>query len=125
MSGKPTLVETRLTLKPETDNKLRWSGDVLNVAFKLYVPKATFRGQIPEVLLVSVVVEPALLADGSRRQDDNSLFEVVRKVEEHTETVRYCPTGAPDRWLIGEPYIPKTLLSEQYPERVGLRVRWE
>jgi hypothetical protein len=49
---------------------------------------------------------------------------VVKRVSEHTETIRYAPIGDPTYWEIGEPYIPRSLIPSE-PELIEIEVRWD
>lgn len=116
--------EHRLSLESETDNKLRWNGDVSGVAFKLYVPKSVVPDALPREIHVSVESGQAVREPNYARRDARGLRATVELVSEHTETIRYRRVGDAKEWIIGEPYIPKSLLPAPWPEKVGLVVRW-
>jgi hypothetical protein len=116
-----------------TERKLRWQADVDGVKFYLYISQARVPAPRPLCIRVELyrVVERAPKRRSQRRKlaDSSGLRQpisaVVVKVEEHTETVRYWPMGAPDEWEIGEPYIPYGLLEPRIPERLRLDVHWD
>jgi len=56
---------------------------------------------------------------------DDSIVATVQIVDSHTETVRYRPVGDSADWELGEPYIPKSLLSVPPPEFIRIEVRWD
>ncbi len=115
-----------LQLDHETPRKLRWKGDVQGVAFELYVPKEVVPQPTPQWIRVNVVQDPASLGRGFQRRNENGIWALVERVadEQHTDTVRYCPVGESEDWIIGEPYIPKVLLTEPWPDQVGIVVTW-
>ena len=112
----------------ETENKLRWWADVEGVAFKLYIPKRRVPKPWPLRVHVTVSEHPAdrdkAIAAGAGNLEE-PIVCVVRKVAEHTETVRYCPLGDPRAWDLGEPYIPLALLPANPPRLLHLEVRWD
>src|SRR6266542_2964848 len=98
----------------QTDNKLRWEADVDGVNFKLYIPKSRVPEPWPRRILVRVCDVDQQSGNEAVQADDPSLERAitatVRRVRDHTDTVRFDPDGDPDDWKIGSPYIPKTLL---------------
>ena len=116
----------------ETDNKLRWCADVEGVSFKLYIPK--WRVPRPWPLGLEVVLEeqqgddfatgPSVLRSESPDLE-RPIIATLEKVQEHTETVRYRPIGSPDRWELGEPYVPYALLPTSPPRYLRVMVRWD
>jgi len=54
------------------------------------------------------------------------IYELVKKTEEKTETMRYTPTISRNDWELGEPYIPFELLKEfQEDDELAIQIRWE
>jgi hypothetical protein len=43
---------------------------------------------------------------------------------EHTETIRYNAHRRDEKLKFGDPYIPKSVLGDHYPERLLFLVRW-
>jgi len=80
----------------ETENKLRWSGDVEGVAFKLYIPKTRVPKPWPRRVHVTVseqLSQPEEAVASGGGDAEQPIVCVVKKVVEHTETVRYCPSA--------------------------------
>lgn len=110
-----------------TLNKIRWTVKVEGVSFHLYIPKRRVPQKIPKGLLV-VVDEtiPRRVTQTGFLHTDYPIKVVVELKEIKTKTVRYRPPGDnSNNWEIGEPYIPKDLLSEPYPSRLYIEVRWD
>ncbi len=111
-----------------TENKLRWSMDVGGVSFKLYIPKDRVPKPWPRHIIVSVFEhlaehqKPGILEEKSL---EKPIVCLVKKVSEHTETVRYCPIGEPETWELGEPYIPYNLLPANVPDQLVVEVKWD
>ena len=116
--------EYDLFLDSETDNKLRWNGDVDGVAFKLYQPKHMVPDPVPQRIRVAVDEGAPSASRGFPSRDATGLKAIVEFVSQQTQTVRYRPVGHSRDWIIGEPYIPCSLLPTANPQRVGLIVRW-
>jgi hypothetical protein len=55
---------------------------------------------------------------------DRPIIAAVEFDRIHTQTVRYQPTGDPERWEIGQPYVPISVLLFPYPRRLILLVTW-
>jgi len=55
---------------------------------------------------------------------DRPIIACVEIDRIHTQTVRYTPTGDPERQEIGQPYVPISILPFDYPRRLILRVTW-
>jgi hypothetical protein len=119
----------------ETDNKLRWQSMVEGVSFKLYIPKWRVPRPWPVRIIVSVTNIPKDegSAGGHRSPDSHErvtsleqpIIATLRKVREHTQTVRFAPQGDPDSWEIGEPYIPHSLLPDTSSDAIQIEVRWD
>lgn len=115
----------------ETDNKLRWWADVDGISFKLYIPK--WRVPVPWPVRLEVVVDQQASSTSSvpkapragSSELEHSIIATLEKVQEHTETVRYRPSGDPESWELGEPYVPYTILPTPSPERLRIEVRWD
>ena len=102
-----------------TDNKRRWAARIGGTEFKLYIPEASVPDPAPRVLRVAL----------SRTAFTNDSFlprltAALEFVEEHTETVQYKPTGDPKTWRIGQPYIPKALLVQPWPDLMLIGITW-
>lgn len=104
----------------DTGNKFRWIADVDGVLFKLYIPQLSLPDPHPRLIFVSVESDPRQAAGVKA-----NLKAVVEFVEEHTQTVHYAPVGDPETWQIGEPYIPKAVLSRPWPQQLHVAVSWE
>jgi hypothetical protein len=116
-----------------TDNKLRWQADVEGVNFKLYIPKWRVPRPWPIRILVRVIEMPSVTAqfqDFAPTVDSFDSLErpiraIVEKIQEHTQTMRFAPTGDPKDWEIGEPYIPYSLLTNSSVQTVRIEVVWD
>ncbi|MBA4399132.1 MAG: hypothetical protein C0396_04595 [Anaerolinea sp.] len=110
-----------------TQNKIRWTVDVDGAPFHLYIPKWRVPKKIPMGL--DVVVDENVKNKQISIETtplDYPIKVIVQKHSTHTRTIRYRPSGEnPNQWEIGEPYIPKDILTEPYPEKVYLEVRWD
>jgi hypothetical protein len=103
----------------ETPNKHRWTCHVGGVEFKLYLPQTVIPDPQPRKLNVTLCDSST---DFARLKAN--LKSEIELAEVKTETIRYHPVGPPDTWVIGEPYIPKTVLPEPWPRRLWLAVSW-
>lgn len=113
----------------ETDNKLRWHADIDGVDFKVYVPKWRVPVPWPQRILVRIEETTSqnerLVPSGNAKVEALPIFVLVEKNVEHTTTVRYTPSGDPEGWELGEPYIPYPLLPSPPPQRLGIEVEWD
>lgn len=130
-----SLIEmTKFESSKETDNKLRWDSDILGAIFSLYIPK----WRVPEPWPSKIWVRVDLCRNNAKDEANLSVSELKRdsalkyepiianviKVEEHTQTIRYCPLGNKDSWEIGEPYIPISMTSNK-AEKLRLVIFWD
>lgn len=128
------MIEMLLESTKETDKKLRWGRETDDgVVFSLYIPK----WRVPEPWPQRIYVKIELIGNAKslKPRYTKEHFEehpslktrpivgVVRRVEEHTETLRYRPIGD-DEWEIGEPYIPYSLTCDS-AEYLKLTVDWD
>ena len=116
----------------ETDNKLRWQVYVEGVNFKLYVPKWRVPRPWPTRIIVRVSDIPASgeaehqpATSGNSASLERPIAAIVKKVREHTQTVRFAPQGDPNNWEIGEPYVPYSLLPSPSVQALRIEVRWD
>ena len=116
----------------ETDNKLRWAADVEGVKFQLYIPKWRVPRPWPNRILVRIIDVPAGVetqhppaTSASSASVERPIFQIVEKVREHTQTVRFAPLGDFNEWQIGEPYIPYSLLPSPSAQAVQIEVEWD
>ncbi len=58
------------------------------------------------------------------QHSDRPIIAAVEFDGIHTQTVRYTPIGDPERWEVGQPYVPISVLPFDYPRRLILRVTW-
>lgn len=112
----------------ETPNTLRWTAVVKNGdKFELYIPK--WRVPVPWPAQLVVIVDeniPVPQVALTSTSEIDPIKVVVKKVSEHGRTVRYQPLGKDKKkWEIGEPYIPKFILSPQFPDLVYLEIFWD
>jgi len=118
----------------ETDNKLRWDSDIKGTKFSLYIPKWRVPKPWPAKIWVKVIPRRGegddqanlSLADVTKDSalTNEPIIVTVIKCKEHTETIRYSPSGNPSTWEIGEPYIPHPLTFDE-AERLRLIVLWD
>lgn len=114
----------------ETENKLRWATWVEqdSTAFELYIPKI----QVPEPWPGRVWTSLSALAGGSasrlsippRSSRLEPIDTIVEFVSVHTRTHRYAPLGDPKGWLVGEPYIPMSLIPRN-GQYLLIHVEWD
>jgi hypothetical protein len=119
----------------ETENKLRWDADIDKVRFSLYIPKWRVPEPWPEVILVGVSDQLGRYTDYSplnrkSGKADSSLrkrpiLAILHRVNDHTETIRYAPSGDPKDWEVGEPYIPYSLLPHDTSKTLLIEIRWD
>jgi hypothetical protein len=110
---------TYFSASKETENKLRWDTRVGDATFELYIPK--WRVPNPWPRAVALCISPrrghaedaANLSPQAAHDDPASRLEpivaTVRRLREHTKTLRYDPVGDQSTWEIGSPYIPNEL----------------
>ncbi len=121
------MIEFRLHRDKLTDNKIRWNASVEGVQFKLYIPKWRVPDPTPDPIYVTIEKakeseEPTV--PGIRASPSKQIRTIVRFVSEHTETIRYRPSGDPQDWELGEPYVPKSLLLRPWPVQIAVIVQW-
>jgi len=116
----------------ETDNKIRWDTRIDGTRFSLYIPK----WRVPEPLprLIHVTISPytqqqsLTLSPAAAHTVPESRKEPIvahlKRVKEHTQTIRYQPEGDASAWEVGEPYIP-TPMTYSEAERLTIMVQWE
>ena len=144
----------RLAFDKYTDRKYRWVKDVDGVKFKLYIQEERVPQPCPKVIEVSIfrdnkIYSNVLARVGSRTiaeltsfdRDDLAavgLDETMMKVAggtailgavekpdpHHTETIRYSAFRHDPAMEFGDPYIPKSVLSDPLPDRLLFLVRW-
>ena len=108
-----------LNLVKQTDNKYRWDADIDGTLFEFYIPK----NNVPEPVPTQIRVHLKFTSD-EEHFSPATLRAKVRINQPHTQTIRYTPVGNPKEWLIGEPYIPVSLLPDETPEMVYVKVEW-
>jgi hypothetical protein len=144
----------RLRFNKETDEKFRWITSVDGVQFKIYITQDRVPEPIPELIEASVfesetlytyilqrigrktvreltttdredLEKIGLTAEHLRTAGGSSILGAVwNPEEEHTQTVRYNAYRGARDLEFGDPYIPKSILREPYPERLLFLIRW-
>lgn len=116
----------------ETENKLRWTGDVKGTPFHFYIPKSCVPEPWPAQIIVLISnVEPGTQATiHSRRNQKQPIVAFVKYDRSHTCTERYIPEGDIEAWEIGQPYIPKEIIKRITagtvpPKRLRIEVVWD
>jgi hypothetical protein len=115
----------------ETENKLRWRGDVKGTPFDFYIPKSCVPEPWPVQIIVLISnVEPGTQTTIHRRRNlKQPIIAFVKFDRSHTRTARYKPEGDDDLWEIGKPYIPYEILDSvspgTVPERLRIEVVWD
>lgn len=134
MTRNPLIEMTLLAAAKETENKLRWDADVEGTRFSLYVPKWRVPEPWPSRIWVGIVPRRSegddlpnvslvdIQSDSTLRHE--AIVATVQKSSVHTQTIRYRPTGDPNAWEIGEPYVPFPLTGNG-SERLRLIVLWD
>ena len=144
----------RLVFDKYTDRKYRWVKDVEGVKFKLYIQEERVPQPCPKIIEVSIFRDKTIYSNflgrvGSKTLGELTSFdkddlaaigldEAMMKVAgdrailgavhdpdlDHTETVRYNAFRHDPELEFGDPYIPKSVLGDTYPERLLFLVRW-
>lgn len=137
-----------------TDRKYRWVKDVDGVRFKLYIQEDRVPQPCPKVIEVSIFRDKTIYSNllarvGSKTiggltsfdKDDLmaiGLDENMMKIAgttailgavnnpdpNHSETIRYNAFRHDPEMKFGDPYIPRSVLGGDYPERLLFLVRW-
>jgi hypothetical protein len=144
----------RLVFDKYTERKYRWVKDVDGVKFKVYIQEERVPQPCPKVIEVSIFKDKELYSNFLCRvgastigeltsfdREDLAAFgldETKMKVAGHTailgavekpdpdhsETVRYNAYRHDPALEFGDPYIPKSVLGDPYPDRLLFLVRW-
>lgn len=144
----------RLVFDKETDEKHRWITPVNGVQFKIYITQKRVPDPVPSEIEASVYASKSLYtrsfdwvggktvrelsnrdkaeleaigvdAEALKAAGPEAIFGAVWKPkEDHTETVRYNAYRGVEELEFGDPYIPKSLLREPYPDRLLFLIRW-
>lgn len=144
----------RLFFNKETDEKFRWMASVDGVEFKIYITQDRVPEPVPSKIEVSVFDSDFLYTYILRRvgrksvgelseQDKDDLERIGLTAEnlraagkdailgavwnpkdEHTQTVRYNAYRDLKELEFGDPYVPKSVLREPYPDRLLFLIRW-
>lgn len=116
----------------ETENKLRWTGDVKGTPFHFYIPKSCVPKPWPVQIIVLIThVEPGTETSIQRRRNlRQPIIAFVKFDRSHTRTARYEPEGSVDEWEVGQPYIPYEILQSlspgtKPPKRLRIEVVWD
>jgi len=110
----------------ETDNKLRWEIDIEGVKFKLYIPKRRVPQPWPNQITVTVNETTGNPPPRAIPAELSSpVIATVERTSEHSQTARFTPSGDPQTWEIGEPYIPYQLLPRRNVSRLDIEVSWD
>ena len=143
-----------INMGEDTVEKYRWITSVNGVPFKIYITQERVPEPFPNAIQASVFASEFLytrsldwvggksVRDLSERDKaelaaigvsaealsvagPEAIFGAVWKPhEEHTETVRYNAYRGVHKLEFGDPYVPKSLLTEPYPKRLLFLIRW-
>lgn len=124
-----------LAYHKETDNKHRWDAFVDDTVFELYVPKWRIPDPVPGKILIRIFTDknkasssrtytPSDVSDDPEIRE-KTIFAEICFTREHTKTFRYDPIGEKNKWEIGSPYIPKSVLEYEKIDRLYLSVEWK
>ncbi len=119
-------------LKPskETENKLRWATWVEQdeTNFQLYIPKQHVPNPWPGLIWAKISPfdgNKSVYPSKKRSMRMSDPVEVVLEfVSDHTRTQRWAPIGDRELWLIGEPYIPLSLIPP-HTDNLLIHVEWD
>ena len=143
----------RLHLDKTTDESFRWKKHVDGVPFELYIFQERVPRPVAKIVEVSVFDDPSLFtalltrvgyksvnelsaldklelkrigAEESylRTAGEDAIIGAAFKSDIHTQTVRYNAPRRFKEFEFGDPYVPKSILREPYPERLLFLVRW-
>jgi hypothetical protein len=143
----------RLRHDRTTDESFRWKQFVDGVPFELYIFQERVPRPVAKVIEVSVFDDPSLFtalltrvgrksvselssldklelnkigAEEShlRTAGEDAIIGAAFKGDIHTKTVRYNALRRFKEFEFGDPYVPKSILREPYPERLLFLVRW-
>jgi len=87
--------------------------------FKLYIPQSSLPNPWPDRIQIRFDPDPTKL-----QSYPSKISCLIKRAGLHSKTVHYFPDGDPKTWLIGEPYIPFSLLPEEPPSELSLIVSW-
>lgn len=123
-----------LAFNKETEMKWRWIADINGVEFKIYVQKWRTPEPIPDKILVKIgspedAFENKLKYTQKEIEESPELkhepiYEIVKKTDIMTETIRYNPIIERNDWELGEPYIPFELIPGE-PNKLAIQVIWQ
>ncbi|MFZ6021097.1 MAG: hypothetical protein ACOYXO_15970 [Chloroflexota bacterium] len=116
----------------ETERKLRWSAQIEEdqTNFHLYIPKWRVPKPWPGRIYVTISLFDDSLSDWTPKKThtrnlEKNIQTVVKPFRNHTKTRRYKPLGDQSEWEIGEPYIPYSLIPEDFDHLLLLEVEWD
>ena len=114
----------------ETGNKYRWDADCDGAPFEIYIPKLRVPEPIPEIIQVGIYnIEDKQFGSITGIQVPNSdvskpIIALLKFKDEKTKTVRYDPMNE-FKLEIGSPYIPISLLTFPYPDKLTIKIDWK
>ena len=123
-----------LAFNKETDRKWRWIADINGVELKIYIEKWRTPEPIPEKISVMIGTPEDFENERKYTQEEieinpelrnEPIYELVKKTEVKTETMRYTPIVERNDWELGEPYIPFELLRDLDEDTLAIQIRWE
>ena len=125
-----------LNFAKETEHKVRWDARVGDATFELYIPKWRVPEPCPKKIFVEVYNEierhksykpsTPLTVEKNPNELAQPILAVVEWVADLSKTAHYKPIGnLKDKWEIGEPYIPFSLLPKQSSDPLLIEVRWD
>ena len=123
-----------LAIRKETERKLRWDAMVEGAPFELYIPKWRVPDVVSDRIKITVLLEKEVSETRRvitrvqiRAQPhlrNNNIYARVKYIRDYTKTVRYDPIGLANNWEIGCPYIPKSILPDDFPKALQIVVQW-
>lgn len=115
-----------------TDNKVVYHTREYAERFTLYIPKWRVPLPWPEKIRFGLDDDPTATAPKPQgppsapyRNLEEPLIAGLKKRENKTKTVRYCPIGAQNDWEVGEPYIPLVWLDTPPQNLLRIEVHWD
>lgn len=123
-----------LAYNKQTENKFRWHCDVDGTPFEFYIPKWRVPEPCPDKISIKIYLPHERTIsykkygkyqyENNLSLRNNMIVATVKKVSEHTKTIRFDPSGYNSEWEIGSPYIPYTLLPYPNVDELLITVDW-
>lgn len=123
----------KLEYSKETDGKYIWKERIKNVTFSFYIPQWRVPKPTPKSIYIEIseakendTVKKILEKDIEEFPElaKETIYSIVKRTSDHTQTIRYTPTSESKEAEIGEPYIPISLLKDYTSDFLLIKVKW-